>query len=405
MSEIGLGLAALGRPAYINLGHADDLGEDRSPDGLRAQTHTVLDHAYAAGVRYFDAARSYGLAEEFLGGWLRERDPDGVFIASKWGYTYTAGWRIDVEDHEIKDLTAGQLRRQLAETREHLGSWLRLYQIHSATIESGVLEDAEVLGELAALRETGVQIGLTATGTRQSDTIDASIATGAFDAVQATWNLHERTAGDALARANAAGMRVIVKEAVANGRLTDRAAPPALAAVGARARGGRRCRRAGRRARTAVVRRRPQRRVDGRDARQQPRGPGHRPRPGRARRARGARRPLLGDPLSAQLELGSRSIPSEKRRSTSFSGSSGSCSWPSAKLPFSSRSDSGPWRMPRAKSGSSCSSGVSGLWSAPSSKPDSTCSGLAGRSCGGMRSSAMSMAYPVSSAATRGGVA
>jgi aryl-alcohol dehydrogenase-like predicted oxidoreductase len=231
MSEIGLGLAALGRPAYINLGHADDLGEDRSPDGLRAQTHTVLDHAYAAGVRYFDAARSYGLAEEFLGGWLRERDPDGVFIASKWGYTYTAGWRIDVEDHEIKDLTAGQLRRQLAETREHLGSWLRLYQIHSATIESGVLDDAEVLGELAALRETGVQIGLTATGARQSDTIDAAIATGAFDAVQATWNLHERTAGDALARAHAAGMRVIVKEAVANGRLTDRAAPPALAAV------------------------------------------------------------------------------------------------------------------------------------------------------------------------------
>jgi aryl-alcohol dehydrogenase-like predicted oxidoreductase len=225
MSEIGLGLAALGRPAYINLGHADDLGEDRSPDGLRAQTHTVLDHAYAAGVRYFDAARSYGLAEEFLGGWLRECDPDGVFIASKWGYMYTAGWRIDVEDHEIKDLTAGQLRRQLAETREHLGSWLRLYQIHSATIESGVLEDAEVLGELAALRETGVQIGLTATGTRQSDTIDAAIATGAFDAVQATWNLHERSATAALAAAHDAGLGVIIKEALANGRLTARGAP------------------------------------------------------------------------------------------------------------------------------------------------------------------------------------
>jgi aryl-alcohol dehydrogenase-like predicted oxidoreductase len=231
MSEIGLGLAALGRPAYINLGHAEDLGEDRSPDGLRARTHTVLDHAYAAGVRYLDAARSYGLAEEFLGGWLRERDPAAVFIASKWGYAYTAGWRIDAEDHEIKDLTVGRLRRQLAETREHLGSWLRLYQIHSATIESGVLEDADVLGELAALRETGVGIGLSATGPRQADTIDAAIATGAFDAVQATWNLHERTAGDALARAHAAGMRVIVKEAVANGRLTGKAAPPALAAI------------------------------------------------------------------------------------------------------------------------------------------------------------------------------
>jgi aryl-alcohol dehydrogenase-like predicted oxidoreductase len=231
MSEIGLGLAALGRPAYINLGHADDLGADHSPDALRARTHAVLDHAYAAGVRYYDAARSYGLAEEFLGGWLRARDPAGVFVASKWGYTYTANWRIDAEDHEIKDLTAATLRRQLAETREHLGSWLRLYQIHSATIESGVLADDAVLGELAALRETGVLIGLTVTGARQADAIDAAVATGAFDAVQATWNLHERTAGDALARAHGAGMRVIVKEAVANGRLTGRAAPPALLAA------------------------------------------------------------------------------------------------------------------------------------------------------------------------------
>jgi aryl-alcohol dehydrogenase-like predicted oxidoreductase len=236
MSEVGLGLAALGRPAYINLGHADDLGADRSPEALRDRTHAVLDHAYAAGVRYLDAARSYGLAEEYLGGWLRARDPAGVFVASKWGYTYTANWRIDAEDHEVKDLSAATLRRQLAETREHLGAWLRLYQIHSATIESGVLADDEVLGELAALRETGVQIGLTATGARQADTIDAAVATGAFDAVQATWNLHERTAGDALARADAAGMRVIVKEAVANGRLTGRAAAPALLAA-ARERG------------------------------------------------------------------------------------------------------------------------------------------------------------------------
>jgi aryl-alcohol dehydrogenase-like predicted oxidoreductase len=236
MSEIGLGLAALGRPAYINLGHAADLGGDRSPEALRDRTHAVLDHAYARGVRYFDAARSYGLAEDFLGSWLRARDPQDVFVASKWGYTYTAGWLIDVTEHEVKDLSAATLRRQLAETREHLGSWLRLYQIHSATTESGVLSDTEVLRELAALRATGVGIGLTATGARQADTIDAAIATGAFDAVQATWNLHERGAGDALARAHAAGMRVIVKEAVANGRLTDRAAPPALAAA-ARERG------------------------------------------------------------------------------------------------------------------------------------------------------------------------
>ena len=236
MTEIGLGLAALGRPAYINIGHAEDLGPDRSVESLRARTHAVLDHAYARGVRYFDAARSYGLAEEFLGSWLADRDPGDVFVASKWGYTYTAGWRIDAAEHEVKDLGVATLRRQLTETREHLGSWLRLYQIHSATLESGVLADVEVLAELAALRATGVAVGLTVTGARQADTIDAALATGAFDAVQATWNLHEPSAGEALARAHAAGLRVIVKEAVANGRLTDRAAPPQLAAA-ARERG------------------------------------------------------------------------------------------------------------------------------------------------------------------------
>jgi aryl-alcohol dehydrogenase-like predicted oxidoreductase len=236
VSEIGLGLAALGRPAYINLGHADDLGSDRSVEALRARTHEVLDHAYARGVRYFDAARSYGLAEEFLGSWLADRAPDGVFVASKWGYTYTAAWRVDADEHEVKDLSVATLRRQLAETREHLGSWLQLYQIHSATLESGVLADDDVLAELAALRASGVAVGLTVTGAGQADTIDAALATGAFDAVQATWNLHERSAGEALGRAHAAGLRVVVKEAVANGRLTDRAAPVELAAA-ARERG------------------------------------------------------------------------------------------------------------------------------------------------------------------------
>ena len=211
MTAVGLGLAALGRPAYINLGHGADLGEDRSPEALRDRTHEVLDHAYGAGVRYFDAARSYGRAEEFLGDWLRSRTPAGVTVASKWGYTYTADWRIDVAAHEIKDLSAATLRRQLAETREHLGEWLQRYQIHSATIESGVLDDAEVLSELAALRDKGVGVGLTATGPDQAATIDRAVATGAFDAVQATWNLHERAAGPALAAAHAVGLRVVVK--------------------------------------------------------------------------------------------------------------------------------------------------------------------------------------------------
>ena len=54
------------------------------------------------------------------------------------------------------------------------------------------------------------------------------IPLGLFDAVQATWNLLEPSATDALTRAHAAGLTVIVKEAVANGRLTDIGDQPAL---------------------------------------------------------------------------------------------------------------------------------------------------------------------------------
>jgi aryl-alcohol dehydrogenase-like predicted oxidoreductase len=233
VSRIGLGLAALGRPGYINVGHAGDLGAHRDVPALRARAHEVLDAAYGAGVRYFDAARSYGRAEEFLGSWLDERGlgPPEVSVGSKWGYTYTADWRVDVEVHEVKDLSIETLRRQEAETRARLDGALGLYQIHSATLDSGVLEDAEVRAELARLRSEGLFIGLSVTGPRQGDTVLRALEVGGFDAVQATWNLMEPSAGPALAAAHAAGLGVIVKEAVANGRLTARGDATVLTGV------------------------------------------------------------------------------------------------------------------------------------------------------------------------------
>jgi aryl-alcohol dehydrogenase-like predicted oxidoreductase len=47
--------------------------------------------------------------------------------------------------------------------------------------------------------------------------------------VQATWNLLERSAQPMLSAAHASGMRVIVKEALANGRLTSRNTAPEFA--------------------------------------------------------------------------------------------------------------------------------------------------------------------------------
>jgi len=227
VSRLGLGLAALGRPAYINLGRDQDYGRERTVAVMEQRCHAMLDAAYAVGIRYVDAARSYGLAESFLGTWLSERQPGALTIGSKWGYSYVGSWRLDAPVHEVKDLSVETLRRQIVESRTLLGQRLRLYQIHSATIESGVLDDAQVLDQLARLQSEGLAIGLTVTGPGQADAIRRALEINAkrahlFQVVQATWNLLEPSAGPALADASSNGLGVIVKEAVANGRLTGR---------------------------------------------------------------------------------------------------------------------------------------------------------------------------------------
>src|SRR4029450_7023435 len=93
--------------------------------------------------------------------------PGDVTVGSKWGYTYTAGWRVDADPPEIKDLSAATLRRQVVESRALLGEHLRLYQIHSATLESGVLEDRAVLAEPAGVRSEGLWSGFSVAGTGQ----------------------------------------------------------------------------------------------------------------------------------------------------------------------------------------------------------------------------------------------
>lgn len=229
VTPIGIGLAALGRPGYINLGHASDLAENYNIASMEAHAHTVLDTAWATGIRYFDAARSYGRAEQFLASWLKTRaiGPSTATVGSKWGYTYTADWQIQADKHEVKEHSITVLNRQIIESRDLLGAYLDLYQIHSATLDSGVLENEAVCRRLADLRNAGLCIGLSLSGPQQADTLYKALdvrfdGRPLFGAVQATFNILSQEVDDALNTANQQGLGVIVKEAVANGRLTPR---------------------------------------------------------------------------------------------------------------------------------------------------------------------------------------
>ncbi len=230
MALLGLGLAALGRPAYINVGRAE-LPPSRSVEDMRAASWAVLDAAYEAGVRWVDVARSYGLAEEFLAGWLDARAPGDVTVSSKWGYAYVGGWRLDAAVHEEKSHTLDRFRAQWAESTALLGSRLALYQVHSLTPDSPLFDDLELQDALAALP---VRVGFSTSGPAQADVVRRALAlerhgTPVFTSVQSTWNLLEPSVGPALAEAHAAGAHVLVKEGLANGRLAVEPPEPVAA--------------------------------------------------------------------------------------------------------------------------------------------------------------------------------
>ncbi|MCS5734091.1 aldo/keto reductase [Herbiconiux daphne] len=236
-SRLGLGLAALGRPAYITTGRDADLGAgaERSVDTMRQRAHAVLDAAWWLGIRYVDAARSYGLAESFLGSWLQAHPGrrDELTIGSKWGYEYVGDWRLDAPTQERKEHSLAQFDRQWEQTLEALGDSPDVYLIHSLTPDSPALDDGALLDRLRSLAADGVRVGFSTSGPQQAAVIDRALTLDAspFSAVQSTWNLLEQSVAPALERANDARWLVVVKEVLANGRLTPHGDEPDAAAL------------------------------------------------------------------------------------------------------------------------------------------------------------------------------
>jgi aryl-alcohol dehydrogenase-like predicted oxidoreductase len=223
MGQIGLGLAALGRPEYINIRLQTPI--DKSKQAFRQNAIRVLDEAYANGVRFFDSAPSYGKGEVFLMEWNALRKYTDVTLSTKWGYTYVANWELGYKgSHEIKEHSLDKLLEQW-EVSKTLVPNLKIYQIHSATLESGVLENKEVLEQLLQIKkETEIQIGLTVSGPNQKVIIEKALSTkidgnDLFDSYQVTYNIFEQDTFSALQLLKKKGKLLIIKEGLANGRV------------------------------------------------------------------------------------------------------------------------------------------------------------------------------------------
>ena len=217
-------MAALGRPEYINI---DDGNRDKSLVAFRANAFKVLDAAYEKGVRYFDTAPSYGKGEEFLKDWQDNRAHTEVVLGTKWGYTYVANWQLGYDGpHEVKEHSLEKLTEQW-EFSKGLLPFLEFYQIHSATFESGVLQNKPVLEKLLEIkRTTGLTIGISTSGPNQKEVIENALQIRidgevVFDSFQVTFNMLEQAVLPVLRDIKLQDKKLIVKEAMANGRIFE----------------------------------------------------------------------------------------------------------------------------------------------------------------------------------------
>ncbi len=221
--SLGLGTAAIGRPKYINIRQQNN-AEQFSLAKFRERGLALLESAYEKGIRYFDTAPGYGMAEQLLINWLKEKQDPTIEVATKWGYTYVANFDKYATVHEVKEHSSNKLNEQWKQSQKLL-PFLTTYQIHSATLETGVLENQEVLLRLAELKnEHNLKIGLSTTGANQLEILQKALSVEVegvqlFEVFQITYNVFDQSAVSAIRRITSQNKRVVIKEALANGRV------------------------------------------------------------------------------------------------------------------------------------------------------------------------------------------
>ncbi len=217
ISQFGFGTAAIGRPMYINI--RNQKATPFNLDKFRADGLTILDQAYKSGIRYFDTAPGYGISEDLLIKWLKSKKDNSIEIATKWGYEYTANFNTKATTHERKEHSLQMLKKQWQHS-ENLIPHLTTHQIHSATFETGVLNNEEILTELHSLKsDFNLKIGLTTSGENQTEVLSKALENDLFEVFQVTYNVFDQSLRQFLATHDFSNKRLIIKEGLANGRI------------------------------------------------------------------------------------------------------------------------------------------------------------------------------------------
>lgn len=221
--KIGLGTAAIGRPSYINI-KKEAATHDFSLEAFKQKGIAILESAYQQGVRYFDTAPGYGMAEQMLMDWVMEKQDTSIEVATKWGYTYVANFDPNATQHEVKEHSLEKLNQQWSNSKSLL-PLMTSYQVHSATLETGILDNESILNRLVELKnEHGLLIGITTTGSNQTEVLKKALdievnGKELFDLFQVTYNIFDQSLASVATEFSKRNKRLVIKEALANGRI------------------------------------------------------------------------------------------------------------------------------------------------------------------------------------------
>jgi aryl-alcohol dehydrogenase-like predicted oxidoreductase len=185
VSALGFGAGQIGR---------DDLDDEAAKDCLRA--------AVEAGITLFDAARSYGRAEERLGHFFAGRRKDFV-LSTKGGY--------GVEG--VSDWTGPCLEQGIERALRALRTdWIDVFHLHSCPLP--VAQRGDILEALERARSAGkIRVAGYA---GEGDALDWAVDSGLFGVVECSVNLVDQANLALVLRASHRGVGVIAKRPLAN---------------------------------------------------------------------------------------------------------------------------------------------------------------------------------------------
>lgn len=202
LSPIGFGAFKIGRNQGIKYAQSYALPDE-------AEVGQLLNQVLDLGINYIDTAPAYGLSEERIGKALAHRRHEFV-LSTKVGEEFSDGRSaFDFSPQAVQKSIERSLQRLKTE-------WLDVVFIHSSGEDLRIMAETGTVEALQRLKAAGTirAIGLSA------KTVEGARATLEWaDAVMVEYHLQDQSHEPVMDEAARRGVGVVVKKALASGRL------------------------------------------------------------------------------------------------------------------------------------------------------------------------------------------